>query len=237
MGQLPRRKMVFSAESVLPFAERRALMVDSQLAARGLRDLSVLEAMRQVPRHLFVPEASVDEAYEDHPLSIGHGQTISQPYMVGLMTELLRAGPGKRILDVGTGSGYQAAVLGALGAQVLSVEYVPALAARAAAVLTRLGLSNVSVIAGDGSAPDFLKGEFDGIVVAAATDAVPGKLVRKLADGGRLLLPVGERQSQHLLLVERHGERFAEHRLLGCVFVPLRGEGGLDDGGDAKDGA
>ena len=226
--------MVFTPESVLPFAERRALMVDSQLAARGIRDPAVLEAMRRVPRHLFVPETCVDEAYEDHPLSIGHGQTISQPYMVALMTELLQAGPSSRVLDVGTGSGYQAAVLGALGARVLSVEFVPALAARAAALLARLGLDNVSVVCGDGSAPDFLEGEFDGILVAAATDAVPGKLVRRLADGGRLLVPVGERHFQHLLLLERQGDRFAEQRLLGCVFVPLRGEGGL--GGGEKDG-
>lgn len=207
-----------------PFTARRNAMVERQLAGRDISDERVLHAMRSVPRHLFVPAGQVDSAYQDSPLPIGHGQTISQPYIVALMTQLAGAKPGKRALDVGTGSGYQAAVLAEIVDQVYSIEILCELADDAKERLDLLGYENIETRCGDGYAgwPD--AAPFDVIIVAAAPEDVPEPLVEQLAPGGRLVIPVG-RVHQELLVVEKGDDgtlrRFNEG---GVRFVPMTGE-------------
>jgi protein-L-isoaspartate(D-aspartate) O-methyltransferase len=210
-----------------PHAAARARMVEKHLRARGVSAPRVLAAMAMVPREEFVPAGLGDLAYADEALPIEHEQTISQPFMVALMTELLAPGPGERVLEVGTGSGYQAAVLAAMGCRVTSVERIPELATTARARLARLGYGErVEVRVGDGSTG--LPGEvaWPFILVAAAAPRVPTALTDQLADGGRLVIPVGRRYEQELVLVERNsaGLRTTNHG--ACVFVPLLGEGG-----------
>lgn len=209
--------------------ERRERMVEGQLRSRGIADPRVLDVMRELPREAFVPEAEPDVAYADAALPIPAGQTISQPYIVARMTELIRPRPGARILDVGTGSGYQAAVLATLGCEVISYERQPELVETARRRLEQLGLGDrVDVRFGDGSlgAPD--DGPFDGIVVAAAAPQVPVELREQLVDGGRLVMPVGSRERQQLVVVERHGNEWREWSDGPVVFVPLVGEGGFE---------
>lgn len=206
-------------------------MVDEQLAARNIADPRVLEAMRQVPRHAFVPEALTDEAYEDRPLPIGHGQTISQPYIVALMAEVLKIEPHERVLEIGTGSGYSAAVLAKLGHDVVSLERHAPLAAKARAILTALDVANVHVHVADGSVgwPD--KAPYDTIAVTASGPKIPDELCTQLAVGGRLVIPVGEDlMSQHLLLIERTGpDEFVKTNVCPVRFVPLVGAQGWND--------
>jgi protein-L-isoaspartate(D-aspartate) O-methyltransferase len=204
------------------FARERERMVDEQLVGRGVTDARVIEAMRRLPRHLFVDEALRDRAYGDHPLPIGEGQTISQPFIVGRMTELLRLGGREKVLEVGTGSGYQAAVLGACAREVFTIEIVAPLAASSAALLKRLGYANVSVRAGDGYLGWPEAAPFDAILVTAAAPKIPAPLKEQLKDGGRLVLPVGD-DWQELIVVTRRGERFEENRLLAVRFVPMTG--------------
>jgi protein-L-isoaspartate(D-aspartate) O-methyltransferase len=209
------------------YAAARARMVESHLRARGIRDPRVLAAMATVPREEFVPVGLGDLAYADEALPIEHDQTISQPLMVAVMTELLAPGPGDRVLEVGTGSGYQAAVLATMGCSVTTVERVPELATTARARLARLGYGDrVDVRVGDGSTG--LPGEapWPFILVAAAAPDVPPALTDQLADGGRLVIPVGRRYEQVLVLVERDGTTLRTTNHGGCVFVPLIGEGG-----------
>ena len=214
-----------------PYAAARARMIETQLRARGIRDPRVLAAMAAVPREAFVPVRLRDLAYADEALPIEHGQTISQPLMVALMTELLDPEPGQRVLDIGTGSGYQAAVLAAMGCRVTSVERLPELAATARARLVALGFGDwVEVRVGDGSAGGVrgVAGEapWPRIIVAAAAPRVPETLTDRLADGGRLVIPVGSRREQELVLVERDGARLRTTNHGACIFVPLVGEGG-----------
>jgi protein-L-isoaspartate(D-aspartate) O-methyltransferase len=211
-----------------PFAMERERMVRLQLEARGLREPRVLDAMRRVPRHEFVRPEDQHRAYDDRPLVIGAGQTISQPYIVAAMTAALRPQPGDRVLEVGTGSGYQAAVLSLLAGEVLTVERLPALADRARATLARLGYTNVRVLTGDGSGGWPAEQPYDGILVTAAAPRVPDVLVEQLAEGGRLVIPVGSRDFQELVVVERVGGRFREQRREGCIFVPLVGRFGWE---------
>jgi len=201
----------------------RELMVQQQIAARGVGDQRVLEAMRKVPRHLFVPPGMQPYAYLDSPLPIGHEQTISQPYIVAFMTEALRLEPDDRVLEVGTGSGYQAAVLSMMVREVYSIEIVEPLATEAAERLRRLGYANVTVRAGDGYSgwPD--RAPFDAIMVTAAPDHVPEPLLHQLAPGGRLILPVGQ-QFQTLMRIRRTAEGFKREKLLPVRFVPMTGE-------------
>ena len=203
---------------------QRKQMVDAQIAARGVTDPNVLEVMRSVPRHAFVPEQYLDQAYADHPLPIGYGQTISQPYIVALMTERSAVNRGDRVLDVGTGSGYQAAVLAQLGAEVYSIEIVPELAESATARLKQLTY-DVVVTQGDGYYGWEEYAPFDAIIVAAAPDHVPQPLVLQLKDGGRLVIPVGPQGNyQTLWQFTRRGDDLEAVNLGGVAFVPLTGD-------------
>jgi protein-L-isoaspartate(D-aspartate) O-methyltransferase len=208
-------------EAALAAARRR--MVATQLEARGVRDPRVLEAMRAVERHRFVPAPLRDQAYQDRPLPIGHGQTISQPYIVALMTEAARVGPGARVLEIGTGSGYQAAVLSLLAGEVASIEIVEPLAQEAADRLAALGYRNVTVRAGDGYRGWPERAPFDAILVTAAPPEIPQPLLDQLAVGGRLVAPVGERD-QELVVVTRTAAGLGRRRLLPVRFVPMTGE-------------
>lgn len=203
--------------------QRRETMVEQQIAARGVADKGVLAAMRRVPRHRFVPEALVDAAYDDRPLPIGHRQTISQPYIVALMTELVRPEAHKRALDVGTGSGYQAAVLAELVERVDSIDIVCPLADSARALLDELGYTNVTVRCGDGFAGIPERAPFDIIVVAAAPREIPPPLLEQLAVGGRLVIPVGD-VAQELVLVEKRADGTLRREVIAPVrFVPMTG--------------
>lgn len=205
---------------------RRERMVIEQIAARGIADQSVLDAMRKIPRHAFVPEAARDQAYEDHPIPIGREQTISQPYMVALMTATLAPKPADRVLEIGTGSGYQAAILAVLAREVFSIERHPELAAQARARFETLGIRNIHVVEGDGSGglPDHAP--YDGIIVTAGGPRVPKQLMRQLATGGRLVCPAGDRKLQHLYTVTREAEGYRTRQGTQCTFVPLVGEEG-----------
>jgi protein-L-isoaspartate(D-aspartate) O-methyltransferase len=204
-------------------------MVETQLRGRGIRDERVLEAMARLPRERFVPEDRRTVAYSDEALPIPAGQTISQPWIVARMTELLAPRPGERVLDVGTGSGYQAAILALLGARVTSIERQPELAASARARLAELGFGDeVEVRLGDGSLGDPAGAPWDGILVAAAAPAIPLSLREQLSpNGGRLVIPVGDMRRQRLLLVVRRGDLWEEHDDGSVVFVPLVGEEGF----------
>lgn len=210
----------------LDYAALRQLMVRAQIEARGVRDARVLDAMREVPRHLFVLAGNEPFAYEDRPLPIGCGQTISQPFMVALMTAALKPSPSDRVLEVGTGSGYQAAVLARLVREVVSIERHEPLAARARAALEAAGATNVYVQVGDGSEGYPAAAPFDGIVVTAGAPAVPNVLKEQLAEGGRLVIPVGGGDHQLLNIVTRHGNEFLTETGEACVFVPLLGRFG-----------
>jgi protein-L-isoaspartate(D-aspartate) O-methyltransferase len=201
--------------------ELRERMVRTQIAARGIRDERVLAAMLAVPRHRFVPSASLRDAYADRPLSIGSGQTISQPYMVAWMLAQLELQPSQRVLEVGTGCGYAAAVLAELADQVWTIERHPELAERARRLLTELGHDHVRVVVGDGSRGYAPEAPYDAIVVAAAADEVPDALVDQLADGGRLVLPVEGRRGQELVRLRRRRDRRRQEVLGGVRFVPL----------------
>ncbi len=200
-------------------------MVRDQIAARGVRDAKVLEAMLRVPRHLFVPEASRARAYGDHPLPIGHGQTISQPFIVAFMTESLALGPGDKVLEVGTGSGYQSAVLACLTDKVFSVEIDGDLAREAANTLRKLGYGTVRVREGDGFFGWPEEAPFDAVIVTCAAGRVPPPLVEQLAEGGRLIIPIEKRPlSQTLTLLTKNNGRIAVRELLDVLFVPMTGE-------------
>ena len=213
-----------------PWHGKRVAMVEVQLRQRGLRDPRVLAAMEKVPRHEFVSPGLRSQAYEDHPLPIGCGQTISQPYIVGAMLEALALEPEDVVLEIGTGCGYQAAVLAELCHQVHSMELFPELAACAHEVLRRLGHTNVSVVVGDGTLGLPEQAPFDAIVVSAAAPHVPAPLFAQLKEGGRMIIPVGPELLQELqLVVKREGKPEISH-LDGCRFVPLVGQEGFAGG-------
>jgi len=208
------------------FTVARQAMLDTQLRRRGITDHAILSAMAAVPRHEFVPSEFRNRAYEDAPLPIGEGQTISQPYIVAAMTVALRLTGSERVLEIGTGFGYQAAILATLAKEVFTMEYRPELAAESATRLARLGYTNVHVHCGDGTLglPDFAP--FDAMLVAAAAPSVPAPLLDQLAHGGRLIVPVGDVENQELRLVERTGNSFQTTQLEPCRFVPLVGAHG-----------
>ena len=206
------------------FVAKRHAMVDA-LVRKGIRAPEVIAAMREVPRHLFVPTGATGVAYEDFPLAIGYGQTISAPYVVAFMTEVLDLRPGMKVLEVGTGSGYQAAVLAAIIDRVYSVEIIPELAREAAARLGRLGYDQVRIRTGDGYYGWIEEGPFDAMIVTAAADHIPPPLLEQLANGGRMVIPVGPRHAVQTLLVvtKRPDGTFVRTPLLPVRFVPMTG--------------
>jgi protein-L-isoaspartate(D-aspartate) O-methyltransferase len=215
-------------EQTRDYQALRELMVQDQLVSRGITDPRVLQAMGRVPREQFVPEHLRVEAYEDHPLPIGRGQTISQPYIVALMAEALQLKGRERVLDIGTGSGYAAAVLASIALEVFSIEKIPELASQAEKNLQQAGFSQVRVKTGDGSQGWPEAAPFDGICVAAGAPAVPDSLKEQLSVGGRLVIPVGLEQGlQRLLLVTRRSDQEFDRKEFGDVrFVPLLGQEG-----------
>ena len=219
-----RREPGAAAEGERRYARERDRMVAEQLVKRGIADPLVLEAMRRTPRHLFVDAALRDKAYGDHPLPIGEGQTITQPFMVARMTELLRLTGKEKVLEIGTGSGYQAAVLARLAARVCTVERIPKLAARARETLEAIGTSNVWVRTANGTFgwPD--EAPFDRIVVTAGGPSVPPPLFEQLAEGGRMVMPVGSEDSQRLQVVDKISGEAKMTEDSGCVFVKLIGK-------------
>jgi len=210
------------------YERERKRMVAEQIERRGLHDPRLLAAFESVPRHLFVPEEYRYAAYDDGPLPIGYGQTISQPYIVALMTNLLMLTGVERVLEVGAGSGYQAAILGMLAEEVHTVEYVSELASGADRLLKGLGMDNVHCHFGDGSLGWPENAPYAGILVAAAAPHTPKALLEQLEDGGRLVLPVGGRGFQQLEVWERKGDDFSSKSIIAVAFVPLRGEQGWD---------
>jgi protein-L-isoaspartate(D-aspartate) O-methyltransferase len=205
------------------YAPQRAEMVEKQLRRRGIGDAAVLAAMLVVPRHEFVPRELRSRAYEDLPLPIGSGQTISQPYIVAAMTLALRLQPADRALEIGTGLGYQAAILSHMAKEIFTIERQPELASTASEKLASLGYTNVHVHCGDGTLglPEFAP--FNAILVAAAAPAVPQPLLAQLAEGGRIIIPVGDADNQELQLIEKHAGKFSTRTMEGCRFVPLVG--------------
>lgn len=208
------------------FAQERWRMMEEQLAGRDIHDRRVLEAMYRVPRHAFVPAEVRHMAYADGPLPIGSGQTISQPYIVAYMSQLLKLTGSERVLEVGTGSGYQAAVLALLAREVHTIERHPDLAERAALILQRLGLKNVFVHIGDGTLGLAEKSPYDAILVTAAAPEAPSALLHQLSEGGRLVIPVGGKSGQVLERWTRQGDQFSREELIPVAFVPLLGHQG-----------
>jgi protein-L-isoaspartate(D-aspartate) O-methyltransferase len=217
---------IFNAAQSDPYSNVRRRMVESQLRDRGIRDQRVLDAMARIPRHEFVSEEYKSHAYEDHPIPIGQGQTIPQPFIVAASLQALSLKGTESVLEVGTGSGYQTALLAALAQMVYSIERHSALAASAEEVLNELGINNVKIIVGDGSygIPEF--SPYDAILVSAAAPEIPGTLFEQLADGGRMVIPVGPPHSQELQLVRKQAGTPVVEVIEGCRFVPLIGAGG-----------
>ena len=210
----------------MEYATARNRMVENQLISRGIKDPRVLDAMRKVPRHRFVEEALFSQAYNDHPLPIGEKQTISQPYMVALMTEALELQGGERVLEIGTGSGYQTAILAELAEKIYSIERIRTLSVKAQRILDDLGYFNVVLKVGDGTMGLKEEEPFDGIMVTAGSPDVPQPLVDQLAMGGRLVVPVGDRYTQSLIKIVRAKEGITKTDLGGCRFVNLLGTHG-----------
>jgi protein-L-isoaspartate(D-aspartate) O-methyltransferase len=210
-------------------------MITQQIRARGIQSQKVLDAMASVPRHLFVPQEYAFEAYADEPLSIGQGQTISQPYIVAAMTEALALEGDERVLEIGAGSGYQAAVLSHLAKEVIAVEIDPSLASEARKRLGDLGYQNIQIVLGDGSLgyPDLAP--YPAILVAAGAPSVPPPLIEQLAEGGRLVIPVGAMNHQELVRFVKQKGRLAEETICGCRFVPLTGQYGWKENTSALD--
>lgn len=212
-----------AAAAAESFADQRRRMVEQQLAGRDITDRRVLQAMRDVPRHRFVPAAARSQAYSDYPLPIGLDQTISQPYIVAYMTQALRLDGDERVLEIGTGSGYQAAVLARLCKEVYTIEIVPELARRASDTLASLGYANVSVRVGDGYRGWPEKAPFDAIIVTASPPRIPEPLVDQLAPGGRMVVPVGE-EFQDLVVLEKTAQGVTQRAVMPVRFVPMTGE-------------
>jgi protein-L-isoaspartate(D-aspartate) O-methyltransferase len=205
------------------FRLARERMVNNQLIARGIKDKRVLQAMGKIPRHLFIEEALSGEAYNDHPVPIGEKQTISQPYIVALMTESLELKGGENTLEIGTGSGYQTAILAELSSRVYTVERIKSLLVNARKLLARLGYDNILFKAFDGTLGWKEYSPFDAIIVTAGAPSIPEPLIEQLADNGRLIIPVGDRDSQELIRITRDGETLKKKSLGGCRFVNLIG--------------
>ena len=214
---------------MIDYAQARQQMVQEQLVSRGINDARVLEVMARVPRHLFLESELRDQAYEDHPLPIGASQTISQPYMVALMAQALELNGTERVFEVGTGSGYLAAVLSELCAEVFSVETVEKLASKARNLLTSLGYRNVSVLMGDGTLGREEHSPYDAVVISAAAPCIPRPLLEQLKTPGYLVFPMGERELQTLVRIRKDKAGIREEYLGECQFVKLKGQYGWED--------
>ena len=214
--------LVYSQYNPEAYRVERERMVEQQIAARGIRHKATLQAMRKVPRHLFVPQNQVPSAYRDSPLPIGYGQTISQPYIVAFMTEIVKPEPDHIVLEIGTGSGYQAAVLAEIVKEVYTIEIIPELAESSSILFQALNYENIHVKSADGYYGWEEAGPFDAIVVTAAADHIPPPLIAQLKDGGRMIIPVGTPFFvQQLMLVERTGEKVTSKNLMPVRFVPF----------------
>ena len=213
-------------------AREREVMVAEQLVARGVRSRRVLDAMRAVPRHRFVPPEAAAVAYEDRPLPIGLDQTISQPYMVACMTELLDLAPTNRVLEIGTGSGYQTAILAKLGGEVVTIERHAALHQRARETLGELGYANIELLCADGTQGYAARAPYNAILVTAGSPRIPPLLLEQLAEGGRLVCPVGSRRQQRIIKMTRQGNALIDETHTTCIFVPLTGQDGWPTAGD-----
>ena len=205
------------------YIERRWDMVENQIVSRGINDARVIKAMLKVKRHLFVPKEYLDSAYSDKPIPIEKEQTVSQPYMVALMTELLNSSPGKKILEIGTGSGYQSAILAETGCDLYTIEIIEDIAANARKTLEKLGYSNIKYRIGDGYRGWEENAPFEGIIVTAAPADIPDKLIEQLSQGGRMIIPVGD-LSQELLLIENTNEGVKRKKITAVRFVPMTGQ-------------
>lgn len=212
------------------FKKIRDLMVETQLITRGIKDRRMLDAMRRVPRHLFVDESIQYKAYDDMALPIGEGQTISQPYMVAIMTELLELKGNEKILEIGTGSGYQAVILAELSKEVYTIERVAVLVKRAEERFNFLGYGNIHVKVGDGTLGWPEESPFDRVIITAGTPKIPDPLIEQLSEGGIIIAPVGDRFSQQLIKVKKSKGRLSEEYHTPCIFVPLIGEYGWKGG-------
>ena len=211
----------------MDYAIARKRMVEEQVRARGIKDQQIIQVMLKVPRHLFVEEGLVPMAYNDHPLSIGEGQTISQPYIVAYMVECLKLRPEDRILEIGTGCGYATATLAEIGSQVYSMERLPTLLMKARKTLKRLGYKNIVLKLGDGTQGWPEQAPFDGILVSAASPNIPQPYLDQLAEGGRLILPIGGEDCQELILITKTKGKYRQETLSGCRFVKLMGKYGF----------
>ena len=215
--------MEFTEQAIQAYAGQRRKMIEEQLLGRGIKDLSVMEVLSRVPRHLFVNSSLRHRAYGDFPLPIGDNQTISQPYIVGLMTEVLKLKENERVLEIGTGSGYQTAILAELASQIFTIERIKPLAKNTKLLLERLGYSNIVFKAFDGTYGWRDQSPFDAILISASTPDVPTALIQQLADKGRLVAPVGRRESQDLVVLQKNGSRVVRREIGSCKFVPLIG--------------
>jgi protein-L-isoaspartate(D-aspartate) O-methyltransferase len=214
------------------FEARRLEMVEHQIRARGVKDPRVIDALAKVPRHVFVPPEAAGSAYEDRPLPIGSGQTISQPYMVAVMTEALKLGAGQRVLEIGTGSGYQTAILAEIADRVVSIERKAELLKQAEGTLRQLGYLNIEFVVGDGTKGYAAGAPYDAILVTAGAPRIADILLEQLVEGGRLVIPVGNSLQQTLTRVTKRKKTYETERLEGCVFVPLIGEYGWNESGE-----
>lgn len=210
-------------------ADKKKSMIDSQLKSRGILSLEVLKAMSVVPREKFVSPEFIEVAYNDGPLTIGSGQTISQPYMVAMMTEALMLKKNDRVLEIGTGSGYQTAVLQEISAHIYTVERISSLAESARKLLCSLGYSDISIKVGDGTLGWPEEAPFDAIIVTSGSPSVPETLISQLSDGGRMIIPVGKRNYQRIIRIIRSDESYSKEEMISCVFVPLIGKYGWDN--------
>lgn len=216
-------------------ARLRMEMVESQIRSRGINNKKILEAVAGVERHIFVPETLRKESYEDRPLPVGFGQTISQPYMVALMADCLKLKGDEKILEIGTGSGYQAAVISRLAKEVFTIEIVEELGQRAERILTQAGYDNIHVKLGDGFDGWEENSPYDGIIITCAVNRIPQPLVEQLREGARLVLPIGESLAvQRLKVLTKHGNQIEEEYILDCVFVPMTGKHGWSLNGEVK---